>query len=182
MRRLAAVSILTLAFLAASAATGIAALPTFSNTKVKPNKSIGGVAIGMTKSKANKAWGRKGVCGIVEVTPVCQFESKKSPESGRAFFGMDVNNRVFAIVVSALPDEDNPGAGLPLTKGPLLTLETTQGLSLLDRFTKFKKLYPDATDIGDSYAITKRGVTMLFQFSTGQQPRLIGMGMYVADL
>ena len=178
MRRVAAVSILTLAVLAASATAGFAALPTFSTTKVKVPNKIGGVAVGMTKSSANKAWGGKGLCGIVEASTVCRFESKKSPESGRAFFGMDVNNRVNAAVVSALPDENNPGQIVPLTKGPLLKLETTEGLSLLDRFSKFRRLYPDAVPNGETYAVAKGRVTMLFQFTTGQKPRLLGMGFF----
>lgn len=178
MRRIAAVAFLSAAVLVSSAASGLAALPTFKTTTVRVPKSIAGVSLGMPKAKANKQWGGKGACSIIEVTPVCQYVSKKSPESGRAVFGLDPDGNVSIIIVSGMPNPKNPGETVPLTKGPLLQLETKEGLAFGDRFSKFKKLYPDVQPQGDTYAIDGPGSQMLFQFSQDQQPRLIGMGLF----
>ena len=179
MRRAAAISILTVAVLAASATASFAGLPRVKNPVIKVPASLAGVKLGMAQDQAMKKWGGTGNCkktGVQNAYTVCEFYNG-NPRLGRAAFGMVPGGGVYTAQISGTPNGETFDR---VTDGPLLKYKTEEGLGLGDKLSKFERLYPTATPFQLSdWVVGKVGQRMHFTFSEGNVPRLVAISLFL---
>lgn len=138
------------------------AYPDPDTLRITPPKSIGGVSLSTTVSKARKEWGAgKGKCVLGADYSYCEYGATDM-KTGYARFASSkggAGGKVTEIVIDAGPGKN----GKTVFQGPLLGFKTAEGIGLGSKIAKVKAAYPKVKKVGGVYILKGRGeAAMIF--------------------
>lgn len=155
----AAVAVVAL-FVAAPAAE--AKLPAKGGKSIVPNRSIGGVKIGMDAAAAVKKWGKGGSCDEVVDELACRWEG--SMKQGKMRF--DIRDGKVSTIVIDVGQE--PKTYEPIYRGPITKWKTKKGVHIGTTLFKVAKKYPKATPDGGGLVLASGKRKTYFSSSGGR--------------
>lgn len=151
--------------LAAAPAAAQATLPSGGGKRIVPNRSIGGVKLGMTAKTAVRTWGAAGSSdcqGTIGVS--CRWEGTMKQGFARTDFSNETTPKVTTIVLQAGQTKKFD----PVYKGPITKWKTSKGIHIGSTLRKVGKKYPKAFPDGSGLSLTSGKRRTYFSSSGGR--------------
>jgi hypothetical protein len=126
-----------------------AGTPKLANKLIVPNKSVGSLKLGQSRSAALAAWGKGTTCGAGG----CVFGKEPTPASGRAQYALASASEGAPPTVAAIVLEAGPYGKKLNFKTPLASFKTAKGIGLGSTKSQLLHAYPHMTSSGGDFYI-----------------------------
>jgi hypothetical protein len=123
--------------------------PKLANRLIVPNKSVGSLKLGQSRSAALAAWGKGTTCGAGG----CVFGKEPTPASGRAQYSLAATIEGASPTVATIVLEAGPFGKKLNFKTPLASLKTSKGIGLGSTKAQLLRAYPHMTSAGANFYV-----------------------------